>query len=450
MRPPDRDIFGTSRGSRLFPDQGLVHADLHNHSHFSDGRGDPAQFYRRIGQAGIDVAALTDHATAPDTVYGPDVGPGPACFAPPDWDSTGVLADAATTDGEFVALRGFEWSSPLAGHSNVWFSSGWTSPLGVIPPSLAHPGHVSQSHWDDDQDGVEGFHSWLKRSARERGRGGGSDGLFGFNHPGREPGRFGRFRCEPTLRPRMVSIEMFNKTEDFLYQGLWEGGTSPLVECLDAGWQPGIIGTSDEHDPDWGQAVGKGRAGLWVTELSRRGVREALQARRFYATREKGLRIDAAANGRRMGGIVDHTDGPVRFQVDIAQFDVADGSAVALVDPTRGRSVPPVGMAGQRLVMQVLQTGRPLPSVVWQGEVTVPGPDQPVLEIEVDIHIGNGAWVVVRLCDPSQAQEAHEIPGSHIVPTDSPYRRAGRAVAYTSPWFLSAAVRATPPAPISS
>lgn len=41
----------------------LVHADLHNHSLFSDGAGDPALVFESMRAAGLDVAALTDHST---------------------------------------------------------------------------------------------------------------------------------------------------------------------------------------------------------------------------------------------------------------------------------------------------------------------------------------------------------------------------------------------------
>ena len=57
------------------------------------------------------------------------------------------------------------------------------------------------------------------------------------------------------------------------------------MQCLDAGWTPGLIGVTDEHGRDWGHPEGKGRTGLFVTELSRSGVREALSNRRSFAAR---------------------------------------------------------------------------------------------------------------------------------------------------------------------
>ena len=81
---------------------------------------------------------------------------------------------------------------------------------------------------------------------------GGADGIAGFNHPGREQGRFEEFRFDPRVRDQMVSLEMFNRRDDFLFEGSADGRSSPLCACLDAGWRTGITGVTDEHGIDWG------------------------------------------------------------------------------------------------------------------------------------------------------------------------------------------------------
>ena len=54
------------RRSRLEPaGPFLVIADLHNHTVLSDGRGDPEAAFQQMRHAGLDVAALTDHASIP-------------------------------------------------------------------------------------------------------------------------------------------------------------------------------------------------------------------------------------------------------------------------------------------------------------------------------------------------------------------------------------------------
>ena len=54
---------GAERASRITQGTQLVHADLHNHSLMSDGDGNPDLVFGSMRSAGLDVAALTDHAT---------------------------------------------------------------------------------------------------------------------------------------------------------------------------------------------------------------------------------------------------------------------------------------------------------------------------------------------------------------------------------------------------
>src|SRR5262245_25006258 len=276
-----RPAVGADRTSRITSGTTLVHADLHNHTLLSDGDGDPALAYDSMRSAGLDVAALTDHSTLSDHVLGDvlaDLLPPEyqqfAGLTPGGWARTKQYADAANADGTFTAIRGFEWTEPLIGHVNVWFTEHYVDVLqaGLMQPLL----------------------DWLRR---EPGLvlDGGADGIAGFNHPGREPGRFEEFHYDPRMRDRIVSLEMFNRRDDYLFEGYADGRSSPLSACLDAGWRTGITGVTDEHGTDWGHPEGKGRTGLWVAEHSRAGVKAAMLARRFFATRTSGLRVDATA-----------------------------------------------------------------------------------------------------------------------------------------------------------
>jgi hypothetical protein len=254
--------------------------------------------------------------------------------------------------------------------------------------------------------GMRGFYEWLARDPSTPVLSGGGDAIMGFNHPGREPGRFGYFAFDERLAPRMVSLEVFNRGEDYLFEGVDAGFDSPIAECLDAGWRVGLSGVSDEHGTDWGYPDGKGRTGLWVGELSRAGVREAMEARRFFSTRLRGLRLDATANGVRMGQVVGHRTGDVRFALDV----------------DRGAD-----WWGRPLTVQVLQTGRPLPVVVHEHAFAVPRDDEPVVTFTAPVDVANGRWLVLRITDADQALDRR---------APEAYRRTGGAIAYTSPFFL--------------
>ncbi len=375
-------VTGAARGSRISAGTVLVHADLHNHTLLSDGAGDPEAAFPSMRDAGLDVAALTDHAIRGATVEGTGLGGTPWIgLDRAGWRRIGKLAEAYDRPGEFTAIRGFEWSHPHLGHVNAWFTDDFTD--------VATHGAMAE------------LYAWLTRF----GRGNGAHlpaGLAGFNHPCREKGAFAGFGYTAAVAEQMVSLEMFNRTDDYLFQGVAAGGTSPLVACLDAGWRTGLLGVSDEHGTAWGLPEGRGRAGLWVTEHSRAGVAEALRARRFFATRIPGLRVDATANEVRMGSVLPHRHGPMTFALDV------DGGP---------------SWVGHPLQAQVLRPGTPIPAVADVVEIRCGD----VARFTVPLDIEDGSWAVLRIADPDAPNDT---PGPPEHPANN------HAVAYTSPWFL--------------
>ncbi|WP_433083228.1 CehA/McbA family metallohydrolase [Dactylosporangium sp. CA-052675] len=348
----------------------LLHADLHNHTRLSDGAGWAGEAFASMRAAGLDVAAVTDHA------YGPCE---PAKTIDDEgWRRLGKLADAADEPGAFVALRGFEWSSTTLGHMNVWGGDRWVEPLQTGGAGTAIPA----------------FYEWLAAG----------DELVGFNHPGREPGRFGRFRYDPRLARRLVALEMFNRDEDYLFEGVDGGELSPLVACLDAGWRVGLAGVTDEHREGWGFHAGLGRTGLWAPSRTRDGVRAAMLGRRMFATRERGLRADARLNGAAMGRHVRYQGRIARIELDFAAPDE---------------------WLGHPLRLQVLQRGEPVPEVVAEHDFRVSGGT-----LRLRAPLREGDWTVLRVTDPARPADprAADLPG---------YRSAGHAVAYCSPFFTS-------------
>ena len=361
---PARSATGAARASLITQGTTLVHADLHNHTLMSDGDGDPARAFASMRSAGLDVAALTDHSTL-FAIEG---------LSRSEWATTGALADAADDPGRYTAIRGFEWSHPLLGHVNVWFTPSFTD-LG---------GSASMG----------ALYNWVRSAGGEAS----------FNHPGREIGRFGDFAFNAGARDHFVGLEMFNRTDDYLFDGWSSGQSSPLNACLNAGWRTGLSGVSDEHGTDWGYPEGKGRTGLWVTENTRAQVQAAMRARRFFATRESGLRVDATANGVRMGGELRLLRGDVTFTVDI------DRGAEWL---------------GLPLQIQVLRPGTRAPQVAD----VVPAESGRVTTFTTPLNADDGDWVVLRIADPARAN-ASPGPGGH------PANNYG--VAYASPFWLTA------------
>nr|MDT0658607.1 CehA/McbA family metallohydrolase [Micromonospora sp. DSM 115978] len=360
---PVRTAPGASRASLITQGTTLVHADMHNHTVMSDGDGSADQAFASMREAGLDVAALTDHATL-FAIGG---------LSQSEWNTTGNLANAADDPGQFTAVRGFEWSHPLQGHINVWNTSDFADLLRAAS--------------------TNSLYNWLT------GRPG---GLASFNHPGREIGRFSNFSFNASARHQLAGLEMFNRTDDYLFEGWSSGLTSPLVACLNAGWRPGLTGVTDEHGTTWGFHEGKGRSGLWVTENTRAAVFEAIAARRCFATRVSGLRLDATANGVRMGGVLGLAAGDTRFLVDLDRGSVWDGKPLRI---------------------QVLRPGTSAPTVVD----VIDTHSGSIADFTVPLDAADGNWVVLRVSDP-------DLPNPTPGPTGHPCNDFG--VAYSSPWWL--------------
>ncbi len=237
----------------------LFYGDLHNHTAYSDGMGRPEDALRQMRDRGLHFAAITDHGEFFDRE--------PARKAR-RWAAAAEQIAALNGD-DFVAIRGFEWSSPHQGHSNVWWSAEFSSYLQTGDESMTM------------------YYEWLARARPTPG----DTVLAGFNHPGREVTCFDGCMYAPALDDRVVTLECFNRQDEY-------GAT--YFRALDHGWHVGAIGVSDHHENDWGSPR-LPRAGLLAPTLSMGAIQAALQARRVFATRSPSLALLMMGNASLMG-----------------------------------------------------------------------------------------------------------------------------------------------------
>ena len=429
---------GAVRQSRLDPTGRLllVHTDLHNHSFISgDAEGDPHKSLQHIRAAGIDVACMTEHAVS---------GMGHGQYTCPtwqdggcrlieginadDWETMAKIADAAYEPGRFVSFRGFEFSTPTVGHINVWFGSDFTDPL--HEGALATPREASemwrvfpptkpvaeQFNNAPDTASIIPFYDWLSSAPGSLPFGGGADAVASFNHPGYF-GNFESFVYHQAAAKRIFLIEAFNaitfnqnqsdghSATDYFWYARDKGLPQPFNACFNAGWRVGFTGVSDEHSGTYGQ-TGKGRGGLYVEQLTRKGVQRAITTRRSFGTREAGLRLDATANGVPMGSDMPKPAKPLTVKLDV----------------DRGPQ-----WAGKKLYVQVIGPGKDDPTLLDVFPITVPKSGQPVVTFTAK---PNGDWLFLRITDPSRPCD----PLGKAPFEDTTY---GGACAYASPWFFT-------------
>jgi len=261
----------------------VYYGHLHNHSNVSDGTGTPAQAYAYARDtAGLDFFSLADH----------DSG-----ISSTEWTTIKSTADTYNSDGSFVALWGFEWSSGgNYGHVTVIGTDDYCS-----AGSTATDTFTELVTWLDARSGV----------------------AF-FNHPGREDDlsrEFSHFTTAPS--DKFVGMELFNKADDFdtyyYNDGYYtnDGSKSFFDEALSRGWDIGAAGGDDNHTATWGTATDY-RLAVLATAKTRAAIMEAMQARRMFSTLDKNLTLSFTLAGAEMGSVLDPATHALRIEANDA------------------------------------------------------------------------------------------------------------------------------------
>ncbi len=240
------------------------HGTLHSHTGWSDGAATPQDaFAFASNQGGLDFLAVTDH---PEFWF----------FNPErTWGQLKEIAVMAETP-DFVALPGFEYSSPIFGHYIVLGSAGVCSAVKCST--------------------LEDFYQWLQLPENH-------EALVAFAHPQVQRDNATKFEFRemefiPGLKRQMFGVEVIHWSghDRFLF-GF--SGSQPFIdEALAKGWQPGALGSQDNHGLNWG--LPNSRIGVLAKSLNRSNLMEALRARRFYATSSRDLELsfDVALPGQ--------------------------------------------------------------------------------------------------------------------------------------------------------
>ena len=303
--------------------------DLHHHCGISErADGTPGEAYETSRREGDDFLCLTDYDFSHDAE---------------SWVEVGAEAESHTVNGEFVGMRGFEWTREW-GHINVLNTESYVGYMSLMD-----------------------FYDWLASEP---------DSLASFNHPvqttpGGQHWDFEDFAFHPWADAHMATIEVATTEFSRMY---------PVA--LMAGWHVGPTGYSDIHSS---YEAGSRQYGLWLPELTREEITKALRERRVFATDTAGtLAIAMRANGLWMGSDVPATDW-LSFEIEagtengerIAEMRLERGGAcghevVARIEPNASHRVwrPVVPCDGQYYYATVtLENGkRAWSAPVWIGQ----------------------------------------------------------------------------------
>jgi len=269
------DVPADDEPDAHLPEMHFYFGNFHSHTGFSEGVGTPAENFSWARDiVGLDFYAVTDHAE--------QVSSG-------EWTDTATQADGCNATGVFAALRGFEWSNPLIGHSCTFDTTGYTSSLSSIL--------------------LGSYYSWVDSN----------DGLSQFNHPGREVSNFNNLALEVSVVDNFFAIEVGNKGD-----GIAGGEYYPFyVQALDLGWIVAPTANQDNHD----MSVNCHRSVYVGLELSREALLEAMVARRIYASDDPNMEITFKHGDSWMGSSVWVPGGTATFTIH-----VVDDEPITLVE----------------------------------------------------------------------------------------------------------------------
>lgn len=267
------------------------YGNLHAHTSASDGAGSAAEaFAYARDTGGLDVQAVTDHLEQLYTLLGTPSGELAECEK---------AAEAATVDGAFLAICGYEYGSGFGitgstGHNNVFF-------IDYLLPMVQLD-----------------FHDFYKSLT------GCPDCVAQFNHPGDEsPQDWNNFAYSAAVDAKMTAFE-FN-------------GAGPVFDmffrALDKGWHVSPTNNEDNHGADWG-TKNQGRTGLYLAALTSGALHAALRERRTFMTRDNDAAITLMADTTCwMGSML---EGYSSLTVDVEAKDAEPGdgfSSIQIMGP---------------------------------------------------------------------------------------------------------------------
>lgn len=262
----------------------ILWADLHNHSNFSDGTGDPEDLFLYARDvAALDVFSLTDHDH-----WG-------MLFLdqrPETWEEIQRLNERYYDPGRFVTLLGYEWTNWIYGHRHVLYfdSHGNHAGRARVLSSIDSEYETPQQLW----------------AALE-----GEPAMTIAHHSAGGPiSTDWSIPPHPELEPvtEIVSVHGSSEAMDSPMP-IYSPVPGNLVrDALDRGYRLGFVGSSDSHDGHPGLAhlasPTSGLAAILAEEPTREAVHKALTLRRVYATNGPRIVLRVSLGGHPMGSLI--------------------------------------------------------------------------------------------------------------------------------------------------
>jgi len=297
-------------GALLDPDLGYTpyFGNLHSHTSYSDGVQTPADAYnfaRNIAPTPLDFLAVTDHNHVS------------AGMSLPNYALGLSQADAANSDGNFVAIYGQEWGLAANGHVNVYQAPvlfGWDAGnydvfvaegdyAGLYTAALANPPASYPVVLEWAHPALSDFNNYQ------------------VTNDGRAAVHLMALVNGPATSTATDESDIGNTGFDAAFQ-----------QALKLGFRVSPTADQDNHNATWGAST-QSRTAVLATAKTKSAILSAMAARRTYATQDHNAVVHFSADGHAMGEAFTATDG-IRIALEVLDPDPA--AAVAQIDLFRG------------------------------------------------------------------------------------------------------------------
>lgn len=314
---------------------------LHSHTaEYSDGAGtlDEALSYIKdtAYRNNVQFAAFTDHSNYFDGKTGPKNSDGSDGAAAPEaalYD-TSLLTEAQQQNWQTYRDKVARFNSENAGSmvALAGFEMTWSGGPGHIN-TFNTPGIVSRNNSTlNNKTNDAGMRAYYTLLSNDKG----ADSISQFNHPGTTFGTFSEFAYyDPTIDSRITLVEVGNG-EGAIRSGGYFPSYSEYIKALDKGWHLAPTNNQDNHKGHWGDA-NDARTVVYTSDLSERGIYQAMREMSLYATEDKNLDITYTVNGYKLGTILAEVPSSVTFNASISDPDGENLASVEIV--TNGGAV---------------------------------------------------------------------------------------------------------------
>jgi len=296
-------------------------ADLHGHSQLSDGTGTPGDYFTYAREvAALDIVSLTDHDHWGIQFLDKD---------PALWETIKRTVVEHHAPGSFITLLGYEWTSWLHGHRHVLYFEDDGEVYSSMDPRYRNPRQL----WD----ALNGQNALT----------------FAHHSAGGPVSTNWSFPPDPVLEPITEVVSVHGSSEAFDSPGaIYNPVQNNFVrDVLVAGYRMGFVGSGDGHDGHPGLAQianngGGGLAAIFVEDLDRDSVLEAMRARHTYATNGVRNFVEVSIDGHPMGSFLPaatQDDGPTQT----LKIRVIGESRLERIDLIRSGMLSSVELANQ-------------------------------------------------------------------------------------------------------